>query len=205
VLLHGIWMKSIVMQPLARRLRQAGYKTRCFSYPSLFRSPAQNARVFHDYASEIDTDRLHFVAHSLGGIVLMHYFDQFKAPVDGRVVMLGSPLAGNINANKINKMGLSSVMLGRSVEEGLLGDVPAWQGHRDLGMIAGSRGGIGIGRLLGRSEEINDGAVLLSETQIEGISDHITMPVSHSGMLISASVAEQVIYFLKKGHFLLQI
>ena len=204
VLLHGIWMKSIVMQPLARQLRQAGYKTRCYSYPALFRTPAENARVFSDYINDIDTDRLHFVAHSLGGIVLMHYFDQFQPAVDGRVVMLGSPLAGSENAHKINELMFSSLMLGRSVEEGLLGDVPEWHGDRELGMIAGSKS-MGVGNLLGRSKETSDGAVLLSETWIDGISDHITLPVSHSGMLISARVAEQVIHFLEKGHFLLQI
>ncbi len=200
VLLHGIWMKPMVMQPLALRLRQAGYDTRCFSYPSRKKTPAQNASLLKEYTRGIAGERLHFVAHSLGGIVLMHFFARFTEPHQGRVVMLGSPVCGSANAEKFQHLPLSHWTLGNSIEQGLLGDVPAWQGRRELGMIAGSRS-VGVGNLLGRSAQTNDGAVFLAETQLPGLTDHVTMPVSHTGMLMSARVARQVIHFLKNGYF----
>jgi len=200
VFLHGIWMKSIVMQPMALRLRKAGFETHCFSYPSLQKTPAENARLFMQYTKSIKADRLHFVAHSLGGIVLMHYFHVYRESRPGRVVLLGSPINGSGNARKINKLPIFNRILGESVEQGLLGNVPGWSGQRQLGMIAGSRG-IGVGKLLGRSLDVNDGAVAVPETIIPELTDHIVMPVSHSGMLTSAKVSSQVIHFLENGYF----
>jgi pimeloyl-ACP methyl ester carboxylesterase len=202
VLLHGIWMKPVIMRPLAARLRTAGFNTCCFSYPSVKKTPAQNARLLHEYTDSLPGDRLHFVAHSLGGIVLMHYFARFQEPRPGRVVLLGSPLRGSAYAEKFHQLSLVRRALGNSTEQGLLGDVPAWQGGRDLGMVAGTRN-IGVGNLLGRAEQTNDGAVFLSETQLPGLTDHISLPVSHTGMLLSARVARQVIHFLKNGCFLI--
>ena len=200
VLLHGLWMKSIIMRPLAHQLRQTGFRTCCFSYPSLKHNPRQNASQLRDYVSDIKTDQLHFVAHSLGGIVLMHYFNLFEEPRPGRVVLLGSPVRGSDNASKINKLPFSRFSLGRSVEEGFLGDSPLWPGGRDLGVVAGTRR-LGVGNLLGRSHGPNDGAVYVDETRIDGLDDHICMSVSHSGMLMSKQVAEQVTVFLKTGRF----
>jgi pimeloyl-ACP methyl ester carboxylesterase len=200
VLLHGIWMKPIVMQALSMRLRAVGYRSSCFSYPSRSKTPAQNARLFHDYVQTLEGDRLHFVAHSLGGIILMHYFAQGHDSRPGRVVLLGSPIGGSASARQFSDLALTRLALGKSIEQGLLGDVPAWSGERQIGMIAGSRS-IGVGKLLGRSAEINDGAVYLSETQMSSMTDHITLPVSHTGMLFSAKVARQVIHFLENGYF----
>lgn len=67
-------------------------------------------------------------------------------------------------------------------------------------MIAGTVG-FGLGSLLGRFPEINDGAVLVSETELPGQKDHLCMPTTHTGMLLSSRVAYQVAYFLKNGHF----
>lgn len=200
VFLHGIWMKSIVMQPMALRLRKAGFQTHCFSYPSLQKTPAENAALFRQYIHSIKADRLHFVAHSLGGIVLTHYFHAFNESRPGRVVMLGVPLNGSNNAKKINSMPVFNRLLGESVEQGLLGGVPAWKSQRQTGMIAGNRG-IGVGKLLWRSLAENDGAVAVSETIVPELTDHIVMPVSHSGMLTSAKVSAQVIHFLENGYF----
>jgi len=201
ILIHGIWMKSIIMQPMAARLRKAGFQTHCFSYPSVYKTPAQNARLFARFARSVSADKVHFVAHSLGGIVLMHYFHENKETRPGRVVMLGSPVKGSSNAKIINNLPLFRLALGESIEQGLLGDIPAWGNQRQLGMIAGSKS-LGVGNLLGRSHAPNDGAVLIEETRIPQLADHITLPVSHSGMLLSAKVSEQIIHFIENGYFL---
>lgn len=203
VFLHGIWMKSIVMQPMAVRFRKSGFQTHCFSYPSLQKTPEQNARLFSQYVQSLTADKIHFVAHSLGGIVLMHYFHLFDEIRPGRVVMLGSPIGGSSYAIKINKLPGIRRVLGGTVEQGLLGDIPVWASKRQLGMIAGNKS-VGVGSLLGRSREANDGAVTVAETRIPELTDHIVMSVSHSGMLMSGDVASQAIHFLRNGYFLLK-
>jgi len=199
LLLHGIWMKSLVMRPLAARLREAGFKTRCFSYPSVNRSPAENARLLHEFVKN-EQAPLHFVAHSLGGIVLMHYFDQFNESRQGRVVMLGSPINGSENARVFNNIPVVQRALGKSIDHGLLGGIPRWKGKHELGVIAGTKG-MGLGKIITRSDRPNDGTVYVEETRIAECHDFIALPVSHSTMLFSASVARQVACFLHEGHF----
>jgi len=199
VLLHGIWMKSLVMRPLATRLREAGFRTRCFTYPSINRSPAENARLLREFVKN-EQAPLHFVAHSLGGIVLMHYFDQFNETREGRVVMLGSPVNGSENARVFNDIPILQRALGRSIDQGLLGNIPRWKGGCDLGVIAGTKG-IGVGKLISRSDRANDGTVYVEETRINECRDFLTMPVSHTTMLFSAKVAKQVAGFLRHGYF----
>jgi len=192
------------MQPMAARFRKAGYQTHCFSYPSLQKTPEQNARLLRKAVQSLAANRLHFVAHSLGGIVLMHYFNLFNETHQGRVVMLGSPIKGSNNAKLINELPVFRWTLGKSGDQGLLGNIPAWKSKRQLGMIAGSKR-IGVGNLLGRSKELNDGAVSVAETRIPELTDHIVLPVSHSGMLVSAEVTLQTLYFLENGCFSLQL
>jgi hypothetical protein len=75
-----------------------------------------------------------------------------------------------------------------------------WNGTRDLGVIAGDRA-FGMGRLIGPLPKPNDGTVTVAETRLPGATDHIVLPVTHLSMLWSGDVAEQVIAFLRDGHF----
>jgi hypothetical protein len=47
----------------------------------------------------------------------------------------------------------------------------------------------------------NDGTVAVSETMLDGMTDHVTLPVSHFGMLLSSAVARQTVNFLRHGRF----
>jgi hypothetical protein len=72
---------------------------------------------------------------------------------------------------------------------------------REVGVIAGNAS-IGLGQFVAQFEEDNDGTVAVSETQLAGVRDHMVMPVSHNGMLLSSSVLDQAAAFLKRGEFL---
>jgi hypothetical protein len=61
---------------------------------------------------------------------------------------------------------------------------------------------IGLGQYVAEFDEDNDGTVAVSETQLKGARDHLIMPVSHSGMLVSPDVVDQAAAFLKRGEFL---
>ena len=95
---------------------------------------------------------------------------------------------------------------GRRLIGRCLGDVNAcggfsvWRDGVEVGSIAG-RLPFGVGRLLGPFPEPNDGTVAVAETKIDGLTDHVVLPVSHVALLWSASVAEQVEHFLDHGRF----
>jgi hypothetical protein len=91
-------------------------------------------------------------------------------------------------------------LIGRSCEQGLLGDGPRWRGGQSLGVIAGRRS-LGIGRLMGGLNGVNDGVVNLEETLIEDVPDSLVVASTHMGLLTSRRVARQVCAFLKHGRF----
>ncbi len=200
VLVHGIWMTGLEMSLLALRLRSAGFATERFFYHSLFSTPAQNAERLNRFLQQQKAKSIHLVAHSLGGIVLLHLFHNYVDLPSGRVVLLGSPVQGSGVAKRLNGSILTRGLIGRSGEQGLLGDAPAWKGGHDLGVIAGSSG-FGVGDIVGGLEGPGDGTVSLSETWLPGASDYSQIPVSHTGMIVSKAVATELVSFLQTGGF----
>jgi hypothetical protein len=75
-----------------------------------------------------------------------------------------------------------------------------WTMERPLGIIAGTQP-IGVGHLLVQFEEDSDGTVAVSETRLPGATDHLVLPVSHLGMLVSPRVARETGLFLQEGRF----
>ena len=200
VFIHGIWMCGTEMALLRRRVTAAGYTVHQFSYPSLRASPALNAARLDAFLHDIDADLIHLVAHSLGGLVLCHLFHDFPAQRPGRVLMLGTPLRGSVVARGLARWTLTRLLLGRAVEQALLGDGPGWPGARPLGMIAGNRGMLGMGLLVaGRVPRPHDGTVAVVETDTAAVSEHLQVPYSHFGMLFARPVADAVCRFLANG------
>lgn len=198
ILVHGLYMRGLWMALLARRLQWAGYKTIAFSYPSLRRAPMDNAHALGELVETLDARVVHFLAHSLGGLVVRHLVAQsIQRP--GRVVTLATPHRGSQAARILcaHRLGF---MLGRSIEQGLLGDVPPWPPGRQLGSLAGTLN-LGWGRLMPTLPGPADGIVAVAETRLAGMTDHRCLPVNHLGMLIASSVAEQACAFFATGRF----
>ncbi len=200
VLVHGIWMTGLEMAMLSKRLRQHGYITRRFYYPSLKSTPADNADSLYQYIKQLPQQRVHLVAHSLGGIVLLHLFERYHDLPPGRLVLMGSPVHGSWVARQLDRNIVTRWLLGRSRERGLLGAAPQWNGGRDLGVIAGI-GGFGVGTVLGGVPGPGDGTVAVAETCIAQATDSCHIPTSHTGMVVSPAVAQEVTSFLKTGLF----
>jgi len=201
VLIHGIWMNGWEMLYLRRRLQGCGFVCHRYHYQSLVQTPQISAARLAAFVKTIDADIVHLVAHSMGGIVVLHLFERDPQQKPGRVLMLGTPIKGSVVARRVHRFVVTRPLLGRSFRRGLLGDVPRWKGGRELGMIAGSRG-IGIAALVfGGLQRPNDGTVALSETQSPTIDVHLTVPYSHVGMLFSSRVAQAVCRFLRDGCF----
>ena len=200
VLVHGIWMNGLEFWRLRRNLERAGYECHVFKYHVWGKPLSETAARLHEFAESIDAPVVHFVAHSLGGIVLMHLFDQFPFAKEGRIVLLGSPVNGSVVARRLNSTVLTRWSLGQSMEYGLGGNVPAWRGWRDIGTISGSLP-FGVGLIIGGPSLPHDGTVSVEETCLKGATDSLILPVSHSGILFSAEAAQQAVIFLQTGRF----
>lgn len=200
ILVHGIWLNGAEMWRLRQFLRAAGYDCYQFKYPSLKNSPAENAALLNDFSQSIDAPVKHFVCHSLGGLVLLHLYDQFPFQKPGRIVFLGTPVNGSAVAYRLHSTRFTRWLLGRSTEQGLLGDRPVWLKCRDLGVISGTLP-LGVGLLVGGLESPHDGTVSVEETYLGGATDAISHPASHLGLLYSRDVAVQVVTFLRAGKF----
>ena len=201
VLVHGMWMIGLEMSPLRRRLAAQGFECRQFRYPSVLATPEASAARLEHFLRSVEADVVHLVAHSLGGLVVLHLFERSPLQRPGRVVMLGTPINGSRTAACFARTPLTRWVLGRSTRRGLLGGAPRWKAARELGMVAGNRG-FGIGTVFCRSlEQPNDGTVALSETRAPEINAHLSVPYGHFGMLWSTHVADAVGAFLKTGDF----
>lgn len=199
VLLHGLWMRGLVMTALQRRLIQAGFAVESFDYWSVAAEPRHSVERLRERMRALTPARVHLVGHSLGGVLALQAVrDEKDLPV-GRIVCLGSPLAGSAAAQGFLHWPGARAMLGRSVEllcEGL----PPWNGAREVGVIAG-RMPHGLGMLFGLLGDQHDGTVAVSETKLPGIADHCVVAASHAGLVFSVEAARQTIAFLHAGTF----
>jgi pimeloyl-ACP methyl ester carboxylesterase len=200
VFLHGIWMTGLDMAVLRRRVRACGFAPLQFSYPSVRATPRANAARLQRWLAGIGADTVHFVAHSLGGLVIRWLLHDFPDQRPGRIVTLGTPHGGSRVAACAGRRAVTRWVLGGSLVQGLLGDVPPWKGPREIGVIAGTRG-IGIGRFITRLTPPHDGTVEVGETRLSGMADFATVGASHLGLLYSAPAARQVCAFLADGRF----
>ena len=189
LLVHGLWMHAPALAYWARGLRRAGFRPVPFSYRSLLQAPeTAMARLRAVALAEPDT---HILAHSLGGLVSVKALA--GTGFRGRIVCVGSPLAGSRAARELASRHLGR-LAGRSLPllcEGL----PAVPTGLDVSAIAGTMAR-GLGRLLLRFDEPDDGTVAVSETRIPGLSRHVTVSASHSGQLFSPATVEAAVALL---------
>lgn len=200
VLVPGLFMGGISMAVLQRRLCECGFDARRFSYYSARLSPAQNAVRLNDFLWTVHSPVVHFVCHSLGGLVVRHLFSRFPEQRPGRVVTLGTPHRGSFVAARLARIRPFRLLLGASLREGLLGEAPPWQDARALAVIAGTRS-LGTGELVSGLPKPNDGTVAVIETELPGMRTHVQLPVTHTGLLVSPIVAHYVCEYLKSGAF----
>jgi pimeloyl-ACP methyl ester carboxylesterase len=199
VLVHGLWFGSWAMFRLARSLEKAGFSVRRVNYRTTRGELTDHARRLHDFARQSDVSTQHFVGHSLGGLVILKMLNDYDDIAGGRVVFLGSPLRGSRVARRVQKIPGAAALLGK-IESDLQRGYPVLPGDRELGMVAGSRS-IGLGWLVGGTDGPGDGTVAVSETRSDGLAAHSVLPVTHTGMLYSAEVAEKTAQFLETGGF----
>lgn len=201
ILVHGLWMGGWMLTPLRLHLRAQGFDARPFSYASMRESLADNARRLAQFALSLEVPRLHFVAHSLGGLIVWRTLLDFPHLPPGRAVLIGSPVLGSHAARRFASHGLGQTLLGRSMRELIDGAPASAAPPRELGVIAGSLG-IGLGQVVAPDlAPPHDGVVAVSETRVPGAADHIVLPLTHTTLVIAGTAAQQAGHFLQHGRF----
>ena len=203
VFVHGLWLTGAESALMRRRLAaRHGFACHNFTYRTVGRAMGDVIADLADFVDRIDADQVHFVGHSLGGLVLYRYFEAAPRAKPGRVVFLGSPTVRSRTAERVGRLPLFSTLVGRLISDELVRphDPREWRWERELGLIAGTRP-IGLGRFFARFDEDCDGTIAVSETKLPGHKAHVTLPVSHLGMMASPEVTAQVGEFLVNGRF----
>jgi len=184
-----------------RLSNEFGLTLQAFRYSGASATMSDITERLESWVRELKAPAVHFVGHSLGGLVIHRFLERFPDQPPGRVVFLGTPCVASRVAQRASRFAPIAHLMGPSVAEELLQPHERrWEQARPLGIIAGSQP-IGVGQLLADFTEENDGTVAVSETRMPGASDHIVLPVSHLGMLLSARVARETGSFLTEGRF----
>lgn len=202
VYVHGLWLTGDESLVLSRRLsRQFGFRVHRFRYSTVVSTMTEITGRLQRFVRDLKSPCVHLVGHSLGGLVIYRFLERYPTQPWGRVVFLGTPCKPSRVAQQANHIRLVASLLGHSVAQELLrARDRRWAMDRDLGIIAGTQP-LGVGRFLAHFDEECDGTVAVSETRLPGAKDHIVLPVSHLGMLMSARVARETGLFLREGKF----
>lgn len=208
ILLHGLCRTSRSMVKMEHALTSAGFKVRNVGYPS---RSAPIEKLADDAIGKAVADcendgatKIHFITHSLGGILVRSYLARHQIPNPGRVLMLAPPNQGSEIVDKIGGWSLFKTINGVAGNE--LGtdsnSVPNRLGPANfsLGIIAGDRSINWINSwflIPGR----DDGKVSIERTKLAGMSDHIVIHATHPFIMRNHEVIQQTIYFLRNGKF----
>jgi pimeloyl-ACP methyl ester carboxylesterase len=206
VLLHGIARRATSLRKMERALRAEGYLTFNLDYPSRRHSLQDIAEELHEPISQFASGigRLHFVTHSMGGLVARAYLSRHRPENLGRVVMLAPPNAGSEVADLLRNnpiyrwffgpAGAQLTTTGDAALHAVLGTV-----NYPLGIIAGDRTINLISSLVISGPD--DGKVAVARTRVEGMADHIVLHTTHPLMMLNADVIGQTLHFLQHGRF----
>lgn len=208
VLLHGLNRSYRAMNKMAVGLQNAGYTTVNVDYPSqsdtieALAPLAVNLGVKECRAA--GAEKVHFVTHSLGGILLRYAHEQTAIPDIGRVVMLGPPNQGSEVVDIARRWPILHFLSGDvGLQLGTDADsIPAQLGPVDfeLGVIAGTRS---VSPLLSAIlPDADDGKVTVARTQVKGMKDFLVVAHSHAFMMASVDVIEKTAAFIEHGRFL---
>jgi hypothetical protein len=193
------------MIPLEKRLSAEGYLVHNFSYPSRDLGPEDLVRELEQQVQDCcsKSDRVHFVGHSLGAILIRMYLDGSRPANLGRVVMLSPPNHGSEIVDSMgdswifgNVMGPAAEQLGTDANS-LPNTLPP--ADYELGIIAGSASVNPVGSIIIPGDD--DGMVSLCSMPLKGMTDFLVINKTHAFIMESTAVTAQIIEFLRYGRF----
>lgn len=211
VLLHGLARTSDSFSALSSYLESAGYQVVNYDYPSR-KHPISilSEQVIPETVQRCRQKKsivtIHFVTHSLGGILVRYYLSTQHIPDLGRVVMLSPPNGGSEVVDRLAGMpgfsfinGPAGFQLGTGSNSIPLSLGPA---SFNLGIITGNSSiNLILSTLIPGPD---DGKVSVARAQLQGMQDFIVLPYSHTFIMQRQAVFKQIVYFLQHGQFLHQ-
>lgn len=206
ILLHGLGRTSHSMVKLEKALQKGGYNVVNQSYPSQKKPVSELVQVVEDGVNKCraySPKRIHFVTHSLGGILVRAYFQEKTIPEAGRVVMLAPPNHGSEIADAYGQKWWYRLSTGPAGQE--LGTGPGDISQNlaeipmEVGVIAGTKSvDPWFASVMLKP---HDGKVSVESAKLSEMRDFITVPYSHTFMANRKSVVNQVLMFLSEGRF----
>jgi len=207
VLLHGLARSAESMDKIELALRANGYQTANIDYESADATIAALTKEAIGSGLKacqaFEPKRIHFVTHSLGGILVRYYLEAGSINNLGRTVMLAPPNQGSEAADFFMDFPGFEALFGESGRQLGTGpdSIPRQLGpaHFDVGIIAGDRTIDPISSLVLPNPD--DGKVSVKSTRLEGMSDFIVVPHSHAFIMKNDEVIRQILFFLQNGQF----
>ncbi|WP_245502237.1 esterase/lipase family protein [Bradyrhizobium betae] len=207
VLLHGIGVGSWTLKKLERTLQRRGFATLNLDYASRKKPLEALAEEIHTPIAAFAEQRdgaIHFVAHSMGGLLARVYISRHRPARLGRVVMLGTPNGGSEVADLLKDFSIYHAAFGpaglqlTTAQAPVLAALPS--PDYAVGIIAGCRtiAPIASAFVLPRP---NDGRVSVASAKLADMDDHIVIKASHTGLPRNTTAIEQTIAFLRDGCF----
>ena len=207
ILLHGLARSALSMRRLARTLEREGYATRNTNYAS--RSAPIEELATSVVGTQVDAarregaERVHFVTHSLGGILVRWFAEHHEVPEGSRAVMIAPPHGGSEMADWARTMWPVKWYCGPALPE--LGtnpeSIPQALGPVELetGVIAGDRSWHPLPNRF--FDGTSDGTVPVERTKVDGMTDFLVVPRTHTLIMRAPEVVEQTLHFLRHGRF----
>ncbi len=209
VLLHGMARSYKSMSKMQNYLTASGFHTVNMAYPSTDKTIEEISRHYVPEAikqcEQFKPRAIHFVSHSLGGIIIRCALKKGLPSKLGKVVMLSPPNQGSEVVDKLHNWWLYKWLNGPAGQQlstapaslpNMLGPV-----NYPVGIITGNQHTFFDGWLSKIIPGDDDGKVSVARAKVVGMTDFLVVPETHPFIMTSPLVFRQTLSFLERGYF----